>query len=107
MASWVEWDGQGIDGNFVFVDDAWREDSPSERALLAHSLRAIGVTDNSANAHKLAESVEFHLSWYGYLAGELFPDVCDERGYTKDGSKVETPPQKCTFAVLASASVSA
>lgn len=100
MASWNEWEGQGIEGSFIFVAPQWYEDSPTERALLAHAIREIGITAIPNSAHIMAGQAEFHLSWFGYLDGEIFPDVCDELGYTADGYEVDTP-RKCTFAVLA------
>ena len=99
MGDWEEWEGRGIDGHFVFVNQQWLEDTSTERALLAHALRSIGVTSSPNNAHTMAGQAEFQWGWFGYVDGDLDPETCDEHGFTPEGHSVDTA-RKCTFAVL-------
>lgn len=99
MSVWIEWEGYGVEGNFVFMIAGWIEDTPVERTLLARALREIGVTQSPPNSHVLAETVEFQLSWYGFMDGEILPSECDEDGFTPEGDKVDAA-RACTFAVL-------
>ena len=96
---WTEWEGTGIDGSFVFLIPGWFEDTASERTLLGQAIKEIGITSRISAAQVLAEEAEWHLSWYGYAPGEVFPEVCDEDGHTEDGTEVDTV-RKCTFAVV-------
>lgn len=101
VTNWIEWEGIGVDGNFVFLIDSWRDDNPSERTLLARTLKDIGVTSSIANAQKMAESCELKHAYYGYPEGELFPEICDSRGFTCGDVPVDIA-RTCTFAILRS-----
>jgi hypothetical protein len=106
LGDWVEWEGNGVDGDFIFMINAWIEDSTSERSLLAHALRSIGVTSRILSAHSLATAAELELGWYGFIDGYLVPEVCNETGFTPSGDQVDTA-RRCTFAILHSARVPA
>lgn len=100
ITTWTEWEGVGVDGNFIFVIDSWHEDTPAERTVLARALKDIGVTSSVVSAQRLAEACHFDLGHYGYPEGELFPEVCDREGFTHNGDSVDVV-RTCTFAVLA------
>jgi hypothetical protein len=100
LTEWREWEGDDVPG-FMFIAPLWIEDTPAERVALAYALKQIGVTESSQRSNTLAENATFRLGWYGFVGGDLFPEVCDEHGTTEDGATVDVPFQ-VTFAVITS-----
>ena len=88
---WEEWDGEGYDGDIVYVTYE-PVDMTNEivRRALASSLQRDGVADSLGDGFKMVELSTFEYINIGTLYGETRPVVCDPMGETEFGDIVES-----------------
>lgn len=88
---WEEWDGDGYDGEIVYVTyEVVDMSNDVVRRALASSLQRDGVADSLSNGFSMIESASYEYANIGIIPGEIGHTVCDSLGETNFGDIVDS-----------------
>lgn len=95
-ALWSEWEGYGFhytfgDGGLVFFTEEHVDvEHEIVRRALASTLQRDGIVDSLAHAFKLIEDSHITQGYAGPVGGDVYLTVCDEDGYTTEGTEADS-----------------
>jgi hypothetical protein len=94
-ALWSEWEGYayhysfGDSGVVFYTEEHVDVEHEVVRRALASCLQRDGIVSSLGQAFKLIEDGKIQQSYAGPVDGDIYWTVCDDEGYTTEGTEVD------------------
>lgn len=95
-ALWSEWEGYGHhyefndSGLLFYTEEHVDVENEIVRRALASSLQRDGIVSSLADGFRLIDNGKINQTYAGPVDGDMYWTICDNDGYTTEGTEVDT-----------------